>query len=219
MADMRGVTASRTVNRSGGDDAYHAVRMWRDGSMSIVDLATVMAVEGYCYTANIGTLTTPIAGHVGIDDDQPEAVVDVPTGKTIIPVYISVYLEDSAGTDNEIVYATSRANVGAGTSTAGTALNMATDNPNNSSCSVYRSYTGNGVATSSKVEFYRGGYPFADATTDPQKRFEWSLKTHANSPVIVGLSALVLYWAATTTAPSGFATITWMEFATEWLKG
>jgi len=157
-------------------------------------------------------LTTPIAGHTGIDDDQPEAVVDVPTGTTIIPISIDVYLEDSAGTDTEVVYLASQANIGAGTSTAVTTIrNLRADAPRTSGASVYRSYTGNGTATSNGFEFYRAGYPFADATTDPVKKFHWSAKESGIVPVLVGDAALVLYWAGTTTAPLGFAQIVWAE--------
>lgn len=213
MADIR-LTRQQTagnVHRSSADQ-YRALAGTADGAAYTVDWFTALALEGRMYGLNVGTLSTPVAGHVGIDDDQPEAVLDVPSGTTIIPVSIDLYLEDSAGTDTEVVFLTSQANVGAGTSTElSTIRNLRADAPLTSSCTAYRSYTGNGTATSAGFEFYRSGYPFADATTDPVKKFHWSAKESGIVPVIVGDGALVLYWAGTTTAPSGFAQIVYVE--------
>jgi hypothetical protein len=186
----------------------------QDGAAYVCDYVLNKAMEGRLFIAQLGTATTPVSGRIGYDADQPEMVIDVPTGVTIIPVSIQVALEDSAGTDNEIVAEASPAVTGAGTSNTGTSYCMRLNSGYSSSC-VYRyTYSGNGTAPASYVEFWRDGYAFADTTVGPIKTFAWSAYT-SPAPVLVGPASLLLHITGTTTAPAGFAKVVWAEFVSD----
>lgn len=221
--DMRGEVGSSGVHRV-GEGEKTLFRALRDGSMSMADWVFAMTLAGYGHTVSVGTATTVATFKTGYTAAQPEVVIDVPGGAAIIPIYILVSLEDSAGTDNEFVFLTSLTQVGAGTSTA-IAATTVLNNLNGSAaagfatrCSVYSLYSGNGTAPTGIVEFWRGVYPFADATTDPVKRWEWSFRTHP--PVIVtGTGALVGYVGGTGTAPAGYIKVGYIEVPTNFLVG
>ncbi len=182
-----------------------------DGAIYTVDYVLNMAMEGRLVGVSLGTITTPIT-FKAYDADQPELVIDVPSGTTIIPVHIDVYLEDSAGTDNEIIAITATNNVGAGTSTAITPLSTRTSRPATTGCSVYSAYAGNGTAPAGTQEFWRAGNAFADANTQPPRLFSWDVR-HDVPVVITGTGALVMYISATTTQAAGFIKASWIELA------
>lgn len=213
MADFRLVRAVSSVTRGTDDDQWMALRGTRDGSAFTADWLMALALEGRMFVVNLGTATTPIdLAKTAYDADQPQLVVDVPVNTTIVPVYLEIYLEDSAGTNTEAVWSVSTGAIGAGTSTALTPASSKVDGDISTTCSVYSVYTGNGTAPVAGFEFARFGYPHADATTDPAKKFMWSLYQSSIVPVIVGTGALVLHADGTTTAPAGFVTAAWVEF-------
>lgn len=174
--------------------------------------------EGRMYVANRGTASTPISfAKTAYDADQPQLVVDVPSGTSIMPIFLEIYLEDAAGTDTEMIWSVSDALIGAGTSTAVTPANartQASGTQPSSACSVYRDYTGNGTAPSNGFEFARFGDAFAQEA-DARNRFVWSAHRAGWAPLIEGTGALVLHVAAATTAPAGFVTCVWWEIPTE----
>jgi hypothetical protein len=189
------------------------------GNPRIDSMATLVTAEyvqalimgGHAYAVNRGTATTPISfAKTAYDEDQPQLVVRVPSGTVIVPIALEVSLEDSAGTDNGIVWGVSENDVGAGTSTAITGRNMRSDAPNSTGCTIQRDYTGNATAVSNMVEHIRDGYAFADATTDPIKTFRYSVKD-TPMPMLVGAASLILWVWGASTAPSGFATVKWVE--------
>lgn len=177
------------------------------------------------FQASIGTASTPVSfAKTAYDADQPQLVIDVPSGTTIVPLELEITLEDSAGTDNEVIWGCAGDNVGAGTSTAVTAapglVNLyipASGAAPASRCSVYRQYTGNGTDITDDTdffEFYRETYAFADATTDPIKKFRWSAM-QSPAPIINGTGSLVLWVVAASTAPAGFVRAKWWELSSE----
>jgi hypothetical protein len=184
----------------------------RDGAIYVQDWVLNMAVEGRVFHTAVGSLTTPTAFRVGITTLQPELVIDVPAGTSIIPVELAVYWETAAGTISELVAMTGTAVRGAGTSTAGSALSTRTDRPVTSGCSVYYTYSGNATAMSGTVEFWREGFTFVHATTEgnPLMKFVWAV--NRNTPqVIVGPGSVSLYIGGTGAAPTGYITATWVE--------
>lgn len=210
--------AANTLPSFKSDGTERVIRALRDGSLTVADWVFAMAIAGYGHVASVGTATTPITFKTGFTAAQPEIAIDVPAGTTIVPLHILVSLEDSAGTDNEIVFETANNAVGAGTSTAITSRNLINGSNTGlpTGCSIYSAYSGNGTAPTSTVEFWRHVYPFADATKDPVKSFEWSFDRHA--PVIVaGAGSLVGYVGGTTTAPAGYIKVAWIELPTAYL--
>jgi len=182
-----------------------------DGVAYSADYILSKTLEGRVFHANVGDLTTPVTFRVAADADQPESVIDVPTGTLIVPINIQVHLEDSAGTNNEIIALANPALVGAGTSTVGTILSARVGSNRTSACKHYFTYSGNGTAPSGYVQFWHTGVAFADVATDPTRVYEWSITKDA--PVaIVGPGSLVLHIDGTGTAPAGFHHIAWMEF-------
>jgi len=183
-----------------------------DGALHTADYVLGKALEGRLFHAAVGSLTTPTTFRVGADADQPEAVIDVPTGTTIVPVSIQAYLEDAAGTDNEIVAQANPAVVGAGTSTTGTIYSARLNSGESSRCTFRYTYSGNGTAPSSYIEFYRDGNAFANEADTRGLKFAWSIQ-QAAPVVLVGPAALVIYIDGTGTAPAGYLQLAFMEFS------
>jgi hypothetical protein len=209
MADMRVFAKQNSVGRNPNSTVG-----WRgtsDGSGIVVPWVTALALEGRVFQANIGSASTPVSfAKTAYDSDQPQLVVDVPSGTSILPLKIELHLEDSAGTDNEIMATVSTTIVGAGTSTAVTQKNQRSDSPITSGCSVYSLYTGNGTDPTVHTEIWRSGYAFADSTTNPRPVFTYDVEEHPRV-VIVGAGALVIYIVGTTTAPAGYLKVVWAE--------
>lgn len=185
----------------------------KDGAAYGADYWLKLALEGRLFLASVGTATTPITFKVGFTAAQPELAIDVPTATAIIPLYILVQLETSAGTINEVVVQSSEAAVGAGTSTVITPRATRTDNQVATGCTVYSAYSGAGATPTNTREFYRSGYAFADTTVGPLKVFEWNARSGAPQ-VIVGPGSLVVYVGGTSTAPTGFIKCVWAELPT-----
>lgn len=169
--------------------------------------------DGRIYSAVVGVAGTPTSfAKTAFDADQPQLVVDVPAATTIVPLTAELTLQDSAGTDTTMALLAATVNVGAGTSTAVTPVNAHFGHSRTSDCSVYSLYTANGTdpATGTEQWLDHTVYAFADATTDPVKKFEVALE-----PVeIDGTGSFVVYIFATTTAPAGFLKVRWLELPT-----
>lgn len=173
-----------------------------------------LVMEGKCYIANIGTETTPISfADTTWDLNQPRVNVDVPTGTTIIPLTLDIYLEDSAGTNNEYVWATSTNLVGVGTSTTITPANMRTDLPETTTCTVRSMYTGDCTTQTGRQEFARFGDPFVEEAASNTGTFRWSALANV-PPVVVGPGSLQMNASGTGTAPGGFVIVIWAELKT-----
>lgn len=183
----------------------------RDGAIHTMDWALARAIEGRVYTAHIGEEDTPVSfAKTAYDSDQPQLVLDVPTGVAAIPLSVEAYFQDAGGADNQIFIVTASALVGAGSSTEVTPVNHKTDGPA-SSCTVYKLYTGTGTDPGDNTEgwIWSQGNAFQDATTSPAQTFKWSYKDYAPI-VLVGTAALVIYIVGAT-APAGYLRMSWVE--------
>lgn len=211
MADLKIIGQTTSKSRAGNAGTV-GVTGTRDGAIYVADYILAMAMEGRLFHAGTGSASSPstFTATASYDATQPELVVDVPSGTTIIPVRMMVYFETSAGTLNEWWAVTSTGVVGAGTSTAVTPLSTRTSRDVASTCSCYTLYSASGTAPAGTIELYRAGYPFADATGNPEKRWEWSLQT-GTPQVIVGPGALAVYALGAGTAPTGYLKASWIE--------
>lgn len=207
------------LTRQTNDDKRMAVRGARDGSLSVIPEIEMLAREGRIFAANVGTLSTPTTFRVAIDLDQPELVIDVKDGKTMIPLSIDIYLEAALGTLTEILAKTSQNLVGAGTSTALVAgsdlVNVRSDAVRESTLAGYYTYSGDGVDPAGGYEFWRDGDPFVVTVAASKHGYKW--RREVGGPVIVGEGAFVLHIGATGTAPTGYALVTFAEFNTGWI--
>lgn len=204
------------------DGQERVARGNRRGEAVVIPSFLQASFDKRVYQAGIGSASTPVSmAKTAYDADQPQLVIDVPSGVTIVPLELLVSLETSAGTLNEVIWGCAGDNVGAGTSTAVTAApglaNLFIPSSGTApatSCSVYRQYTGNGTDVTDDAdffEFYREVYAFADATTDPFKTFKWKA-TESPAPIIQGTGSLVLWIVSATTASTGFVRAKWWEF-------
>ena len=203
-------------------------RMSRRGSPLQVHEFQEQAWNGNVYIANIGLGTTVVDWvKTTYDADQPQFVIDVPSGTTIVPLRLEVQQETEAGTLNEVIWGFANANVGAGTSTAVTRssavgqyrpmLANASGTEPDSACSIYRNYTGNGTDVTTAGAFgliRRFTRPFVLSDGDPQDAYVWSHLNDGPGPVIEGTGSLVCWIAAASTAPTGYLTAVWLELNT-----
>lgn len=177
--------------------------------------AQSLVLEGRVFHASFATQTTPIS-FTAYDQDRPDITVSCPDGAAIIPLYVKIELEDSAGTDTEAVFFITDVAVGAGTSTAITngPHNMRSDiSTRTSVATCVRTHTANITLTNYR-ELDRWVYAFADATAGPAKIIEYNpLALNGLAPVINGPGTFCVAVAATTTQAAGFAQVYWAEFA------
>ena len=211
MADLY-TTAQTTSKERYANGQSIRLKSSRDGALYTMSYKLNMAIEGRVFHTSVGALTTPTTFRVGIQTLQPELVIDVPSGTSIIPVEIAVHLETLAGTLTEMVAMTGTALRGAGTSTAGSAASTRTDRVVSSACSVYYTYSGNATAISGAVEFWRYGFPWVTATAEGNAfmKFTYSMDEHTPQ-VVVGPGSISLCVGATGTAPTGYITASWIE--------
>lgn len=169
--------------------------------------------RGLVYHASFASETTPIA-FAAYDQDRPDITVSAPSGTLLIPLLATVYLEDSAGTDVEVIHWCTDVAVGTGTSTAITEGpdNLNSGSANTTACTVRRTHTANVTLTDYR-EFDRWGSAFADATTSPPYIYRWAPAESGLPPLIVGPGTWCVSGSATTTQPNAFATLYWAELA------
>lgn len=211
MADLK-ILAQTTGKQRVGNGVMVSATGTRDGALYVADYILGMAIEGKVFHAQLGSATTPVTFRVGLTALQPEFVIDVPSGTTIIPIHLGVYLEAAAGTVTEIVAEVSQALRGSGTSTAGTIMSTRSSRANSSSCLFYYTYSGNAVAASNPLEFWRDGFAIAQAAGVPAK-FRYDVQQQTPQ-VIDGPGALSIYIDGTGTAPTGYIKASWIELPT-----
>lgn len=211
-------TYRSTVPTSGEGASPNALATRRAEQVFIPAFAQ-WGLEGRLLVANRGTMTTPIvSGHVAIDEDQPEFVVRVPTGTTILPLYLETVIETilTASVVQEIMYACAGNDIGNGTSTNVVPINLATSGGKATNCVVQREYTANSTAPTSTREFARWGMTTGATAGDNNaggvRNFPWAAGEMGFAPVLVGPASLMLYAASATTSITCFMTVVWAEF-------
>lgn len=206
MADTK-VSVAQSVN---SDGTTPPLRLSRSGDLYVADLYRQWVLEGRVFVVNQGTASTPIDfAETAYDEDQPQFALRVPSGTTIIPLSISVVFEDSPGTDNEVIWGLTGNDIGNGTSSSLTPYNVLSAGGKTTGCTARSLYTGNATAATQIKELDRVVYPFADATTDPVKKF--NVPASVLVP-IKGADTLCMWTAAGTDGPQGFTTVVYAEF-------
>ena len=197
-----------------------ALRGTRDGAIISQDWVQSMICAGYGFLANFGLGATLVTGLTAFTIGQPSMNLDVAAGKAVIPLWANVYLQTSAGTLSNVIFAISNVLNGNGTSTAASQgpTSMRTDRLVASTSVVRQQYSGNGaVLATNQVELPgHSGYPFADATGAPVKQFGW-VPPSQGYPVLIGPASFQSYWFAGTTAPTGYGQLAWIEIPSNWI--
>lgn len=221
MADIRGFVGNRTaVRQSVQDGAVIGIRTSRDGSPITLPWVQALVFEGRVFGINAGSVTTPVAGHTGIDADQPEMAVRIPDGTDALPLYACITIETGSTTlgVGGAMIAVSNIDVGAGTSTSATPFNLHIGNPRASAATCAITYSGNGTDPLTAGNFHeimRQSFALdSDAATSgfAIPRLEWSAARHQNAPVIVDAGTLLAYVEHAANAPSYYGTLQWAEF-------
>lgn len=180
-------------------------------------------LQGRGFQVDVGAFSTPIVGGGNgtvIDQDQPEAMISVPSGTSIIPIRVSVQAQCGlAATDadeNEILVAAdiSQASDGTGTMTTETALKMYVGQ-GTTLCTCYSAFTADATAPVLGMELARK-VEVMDLVGTPANAWGHILDLvyePAVPPILVGPCMLLVYWGGTV-AVSGFAQIQWLEYLT-----
>lgn len=189
----------------------------RLGLQVVTDFYTYAALVGAGFQVRAGTITTPLVGDVLITDTAAEMAVDAASGLTLIPVGIGVAVRLATGTLQEYA-AKSVATV----SSAGTAfvpLPLKSNGP--VAVSTARVSAAGGVTVTAELatttlRHWEFANPIAaSAGSDPGMAAvastAWNPKV---PPILVGPRCFYLQIAATTTGPSYYAHIDYLEFPT-----
>ena len=219
-------TGYGNVSRFGADGGVADLRCTRDAVPFTAPWLLAQALEGRMYCANVGSITTPITWTATAACDMAKAavMVDVPSGTTIIPVSISLYME-AYGTNALFECA---AHIGSGGVSAGgtavTVTNMRSDAPDTSLCTVTSDLSGATALTTNISEFWRDGLQSAITKTTAVNnianmdlfKFDWKLADSSAFPIVVGAGQLFVTQGSQ--AGAGFCKIVWVEFPSTMVK-
>lgn len=198
-------------------------------AMGLADGAIVSAkwiqsniMLGNAFVVFTGVETTPGTFATSFTNTDPDVVVDIPEGTSIIPLKIAVYIEDFGS--KEIVENWTLITKTLGAASGGTVFvprNVRTRAAGGSNCPCYTAPTVTSGYTSGAFELCRGGsHEVVDPSTltednivSANKRdFIWTYQQDGFAPVIDGDGSLQTW--AISQASKGYIHIFWLEFAT-----
>ena len=204
---------NNNVKRLGGvDQSWLGARGLRDGSLVTADYLEALAHEGRIFTANMGSVTTPLTLLVTAAN-RPDAWIRVPSGTTILPLQCTVAIEAMAGTATELDIRIAQNDIGNGTSSAADVgpRSLRTDAPFGvGNCTARQLATADTTAETNPVSVWRKEYILANAAGEDAKGFTVT-RDMMGYPVLVGGSTWEVFVAATTTQATGFIVMTWAE--------
>jgi hypothetical protein len=212
--NIRGIVSQKSYRLSPEHGAVD-LRLTPRGEIIGMPFFSQLALDGRVFVANLGKASTPITYKAAYDADQPEGVIDVPKGTTIIPITIDIAIEEATGAGNEIVIGSAASLAGAGTSTLITPANLNPTQPRDPVSKVYSHHTANCTdvtALASFVEWKRWAQPSIIAA-GTMNNFQWSALDSGLLVPLVGPASLVV-WIAGAVAPKGFITFIYAEFET-----
>jgi len=229
MADLRIKTGVSAVLHGNSDGTMVDVRGTRDGAMFTAPWLTALALEGRCFGVNISVGSSPTTFNATWLVTEPDFLLTVPSGTTIIPTYIEVCREDTGGSPAKCqVYACLSSVYDASTTDSDEIIyNMRTDAPRKSLCqavSVVTSATATTPYTGNFLEFWRGsagitedGFDNTTAqTSELDSKTSWCVGEALVPPVIVGEGSLSIW--ASTVAGKGWITVIWAEVPSNSIK-
>ena len=219
MSDIRVNAAQTTISRV-TDGRLVQMRGMRDGSAIVAPWEMALVMEGKVFGANAGTITTGIAGHATADGDQPEIAIRAAADTLVVlPLYLEAVTQSFETTlgIHGVFWAISPTDVGNGTSTAFTPvqLNLSSSAAAAAVCRV--AYTGNGAAdplTTTWYELTRAAGNFdSDAATSGILGLKavYSSKNDAAVPILARTGCITGYGEGGTGA-NFFFTAKWAEF-------
>ena len=220
LVKAKGRQTSAISVESEGRDVY--VRAMRDGSFINMPWLMAKAIEGKVFVSFAGKMTGETTFVAANTPAKPDVWVGVPSGTTIIPVYISIGFEDTGGTAAVMDVFAVASNV-YDADTAGAAVSIAnyrTDKPlGGSQCTSKTVVTSSGTDPESGnyVEFWRPMAGFSQdshgsnipPTNNQISGSIWAIGDAVVPPIIVGPGSLNVYCG--TNAGKGFVMAAWVE--------
>ena len=213
MADFTGLVRRAVAGLVNNSQAQPTIDP--TGALVVMDFFTKAVLDGYGFQVRAGTLTTPLVGDVVITDTAAEYCVDVANGGTLIPVCNNISIRLGTGTLHE--YAAKSVATASSAGTAFVPLPLKSD----------------GLAaslTTARVQAAGAVTVTAELATTTQRHWSFSQPIAMGAyvpiatweplrpPRLVGTAAaarcLYVQIAATTTGPSYFASLDYLEIPT-----
>lgn len=212
MADSKILPRVKNPSRNTADsDAEMFLRGTRDGVAFTADYFESLAMQGRIFSANMGTVTTPLTFLVTAAN-RPDAWICVPAGTAILPIKCNVVLESAAGTVTEIDVRIAQNNIGNGTSSAADVgpRSHRTDSPYTSACTARQLATGDTTAETNPLSIYRRTYARADEAGIEWRGIEVG-RAQMGHPILMGGATWEVFIAGTGTQATGYVVMTWAE--------
>lgn len=229
MAELRIKAGTSSIALGNSDRTMVDVRGTRDGAMFTAPWLTALAIEGRCFGVNTGVASTPDAFNDAWLVTEPDMLITVPSGTTIIPVNIEVSWEDSSTAEVVDVYACLSSVFDQVTTDDDlTIMNMRTDAPRKSLCNAVAVVTGataTTLYTGNFLEFWRGTAGYAEDAFDRSaapksglnSKANWNIRNALVPPVIVGEGSLSIWVSGTSI--DGWIAVIWAEIPSNSIKG
>ena len=190
----------------------------RMGIQVVMDFYLHSLLNGKGFQLRAGTITTPLVGDVVITDTAAEFCVDAVTGLTIIPVAQNISIRLGTGTLHE--YATKSVGTVSSAGTAFTPLPLrpftAGGATAEASAAVARVAAAGGVTVTAESatttrRHWSHSNPVAVGAGNDDVLINWSPRTQHTPIALNGPFCLYTQIAATTTGPSYYASLDWIE--------
>ena len=207
----------------GADGTHLAQRATRDGIPFIASWKQALLLEGRVFQVTVGSLSAgadiaPITGGGGnlvVDQDQPEFIIGVPNGLTLIPLDIMISVNGDVDADTEVIDIiltadTTSQGPSSVTGTIESPTNMITNGPGPRG-TAFSAITSD--ITDPTVSMILDSETLTEAAVTVVNALVYSLKLHyaPKIPVLLkGPASLYGYWGGTADA-TGVASIVYAE--------
>lgn len=184
----------------------------RLGIQVVQDFLTYLALQGKAYQVRAGTITTPLVGDVVLTDTAAELCVDAASGLTVIPVALDLSVRLGTGTLHEYALKSVGAASSAGTAFVPLPLLMGGD----AATATARVSAAGGVTVPAELatttrRHWSHSNPVAAGAGNDVPSHHWEPRV---PPILKGTACLYLQVAATTTGPSYYAALDFIEVPT-----
>lgn len=208
---MSNLIVQQTTFQRAADDTYVPGKASRLGIQVVQDFYLYSALMGAGFQVRAGTITTPLVGDVVITDTAAEMCVDAASGTTIIPVALDLSVRLGTGTLHE--YAVKSVGAASSAGTAFVPLPLLLGGA--AAVSTARVAAAGGVTVAAELatttrRHWSHSNPVAVGAGNDDLPAKWEPRT---PPIIKGTGCLYIQIAATTTGPSYYANLDYLEFA------
>lgn len=202
----------------------------RDGSLVGMDWYTALALEGRCFIVNVASASSPTTFNATYAAAEPDLYIYIPSGTTVIPVYLEIGFEDTGTAQVMDVLAlasdTEDADLSFTATTSHTPVNLRLDQPYSSACTVGSVITA-GLTdpnAGNYYEFWRPYMGFAEDAFNSSTSWgvdifhgvSWSAAEATVPPIAVGKGCIAVYAAAQ--GGKGYITAIWAELPSVSIK-